>query len=429
VYNILTWLYVYAGKITFLCRLIFLAILFAQTIVSEGFGQIGNNIQLPALGVQVSFNDFKHIDRSHSFSGFNNLKTGISISYLQGLNQKTGITATVAGSIIDFTSQKQVNYGRGNKSLLLETDVSLRRKFLQYAFVSPFIQIGLGGSVYKQYWGAFIPAGIGAQLNVSKRTFVLVNAQYRFPVSLTQDAHFYYAVGIAGVIGKSRKTKRTISRPGRLVKSMPKDTDGDGIVDSLDKCVTVPGVIKYNGCPIPDTDGDGITDDRNSCVTTPGVLKYDGCPVPDRDGDKVNDEMDQCPDMPGVTAYKGCPVIRDSVDKKLSMAAKNIFFATGSNELLPESYTALDEVVRILKEHPEVKLDIEGHTDNIGNNADNKLLSARRAKAVLDYLLKNSISTSRLRSFGYGETIPIADNATAEGRAINRRVEMKIRVD
>ncbi len=84
------------------------------------------------------------------------------------------------------------------------------------------------------------------------------------------------------------------------------DRDGDGIVDSLDKCPDEKGVIEYDGCPIPDSDNDGITDDQDDCPTIPGLAKYHGCKPPDKDGDKINDEEDLCPEQPGVARYGGC---------------------------------------------------------------------------------------------------------------------------
>lgn len=87
-----------------------------------------------------------------------------------------------------------------------------------------------------------------------------------------------------------------------------KDRDGDGIVDSLDKCPDMKGVLEYDGCPMPDTDNDGLADDIDQCPIIAGSLKYKGCPPPDNDGDKINDEDDKCPGEPGVARYAGCPV-------------------------------------------------------------------------------------------------------------------------
>lgn len=92
------------------------------------------------------------------------------------------------------------------------------------------------------------------------------------------------------------------------IRKKPNDRDGDNIVDSLDKCPDLKGVIEYDGCPFPDTDNDGVPDNEDECPTVAGQLKNKGCPPGDRDGDKINDDEDKCPDQPGVARYDGCPV-------------------------------------------------------------------------------------------------------------------------
>ena len=235
----------------------------------------------------------------------------------------------------------------------------------------------------------------------------------------------------------------------------PKDTDGDGIVDEKDKCPAVPGVAKYDGCPVPDTDKDGINDDEDKCPTVPGlaryqgcpipdtdkdgindeedkcpsvagVARYQGCPVPDTDGEGVNDEEDKCPTVPGVTENQGCPVIKEEVKQKVDHAAQKILFATSSYKLLSGSNKGLDEVTKILQADPHLKLYIDGYTDNSGNTEKNQALSENRANAVKDYFVKKGIDASRITAAGHGQNEPIADNKTAAGRKKNRRVEMKL---
>ncbi len=203
------------------------------------------------------------------------------------------------------------------------------------------------------------------------------------------------------------------------------DTDGDGINDEEDKCVTIPGVAKYQGCPVPDTDGDGINDEADKCVTVAGLAKYEGCPVPDTDGDGVNDEEDKCINVPGEKTNMGCPLIKADVVKKINFAAKNILFQTGKAILLPQSFTQLDKVAAILKEDENIKLNVEGHTDNAGKPSANLLLSEKRAAAVRAYLIKKGIDENRLTSKGFGDTAPVVSNKTAAGKKQNRRVEMK----
>lgn len=205
------------------------------------------------------------------------------------------------------------------------------------------------------------------------------------------------------------------------------DRDGDGIADGDDKCPDAPGIAKYQGCPIPDTDGDGINDESDKCPTVAGTAKYEGCPIPDTDGDGVNDEMDKCPTRAGEASNAGCPVIAKEVIEKINFAAKNVFFATGSYKLLAKSNKSLDEVVALLKADESLMIDIDGHTDAQGSEESNQVLSDNRAGAVKNYLVSKGIAETRLKSAGYGELKPVADNTTSAGRAKNRRTEMIVR--
>ena len=157
------------------------------------------------------------------------------------------------------------------------------------------------------------------------------------------------------------------------------------------------------------------------------MARYQGCPVPDRDKDGVNDEEDKCPDLAGDPANNGCPVIKAEVIKKIEYAAKNIFFATGKSALLAKSNKPLSEVVTILNENKDLKLDIDGYTDNTGKPEKNSLLSQNRADAVKKYMISKGVEESRLVSTGHGADSPVADNKTAAGRAKNRRVELHLK--
>ncbi|MFY0645094.1 MAG: OmpA family protein [Bacteroidia bacterium] len=227
------------------------------------------------------------------------------------------------------------------------------------------------------------------------------------------------------------------------------DTDGDGVVDEADDCPTVAGVAQFNGCP--DTDSDGVPDSKDKCVDVPGVIELDGCPdsdkdgiidsedkcpliagtvegegCPDTDGDGVYDHKDICPTVPGIVENKGCPAIEEEVVEQIRLAAKGIFFETGKDAIKAESFENLDKLVEILNTYPGAKVKIEGHTDDVGEDADNLLLSQNRADAVKRYMVTKGVEESRMTATGYGETQPIADNGSAEGRALNRRVDFKL---
>jgi outer membrane protein OmpA-like peptidoglycan-associated protein len=202
------------------------------------------------------------------------------------------------------------------------------------------------------------------------------------------------------------------------------DQDGDGINDENDKCPMLPGLAKYGGCAIPDSDGDGINDENDKCPELKGLARYEGCPAPDKDGDGIADDEDLCPEKAGTVANKGCPEIEKATIEKVNYAAKNIFFKTGSDVITKESFEGLDDVAIILEANPQVKLQIDGHSDNTGSAERNLELSGKRAEAVMNYLIAKGISDSRLSATGYGQTRPVADNKTKAGQSANRRVEM-----
>jgi len=203
------------------------------------------------------------------------------------------------------------------------------------------------------------------------------------------------------------------------------DKDGDGVTDAEDKCPDVAGVKIFGGCP--DTDGDGIEDAKDKCPTKPGTAKYEGCPVPDTDGDGLNDDYDKCPTVPGTIANDGCPDKKVETQKKVDAVAKEILFETGSAILKKSSNAALDAVAKELTADASISLEVEGHTDNTGSEKANIALSQARANAVKKYIEKKGIAATRITATGLGSSQPVADNATAAGKAQNRRVVLKLK--
>ncbi len=147
--------------------------------------------------------------------------------------------------------------------------------------------------------------------------------------------------------------------------------------------------------------------------------------VSDRDGDGIADNVDKCPDVPGVIANKGCPDLTQAEREQIINIAKAVYFDTGKDVIKPESKTKLDELLPILSKYPKMNLVVEGHTDNVGDDASNLKLSQDRVNAVKKYLVEKGIAASRISAVGYGEKRPVATNDTDAGRAQNRRVEIK----
>jgi outer membrane protein OmpA-like peptidoglycan-associated protein len=142
--------------------------------------------------------------------------------------------------------------------------------------------------------------------------------------------------------------------------------------------------------------------------------------VADSDGDGVADDLDKCPDSPADKPVdaNGCTIV--------SVVLKNVHFESNSSELTAGSSVDLDKVVESMKQYDDLRIEVQAHTDNMGDAAYNQYLSEQRAESVRDYLVDKGIAADRMEVKGYGETQPIADNNAREGRAKNRRVELKI---
>lgn len=205
-----------------------------------------------------------------------------------------------------------------------------------------------------------------------------------------------------------------------------KDDDADGVPNYVDEeKATVKGsFVDSKGIAMLDTDKDGILDVYDACPTIKGLFSLDGCV--DSDGDGIGDNVDACPTVAGAKMNKGCPEVTKEVKEVMTRALKGVQFETNKDVLLPSSYPVLNEVVKVMMEHPEYKLAVDGHTDNVGEDEANMILSKKRAQAVGVYLMSKGIQADRLNVQGYGETQPKALNDTEDGKALNRRVEFKV---
>jgi OmpA-OmpF porin, OOP family len=176
-----------------------------------------------------------------------------------------------------------------------------------------------------------------------------------------------------------------------------------------------------------DSDKDGVTDDLDKCPGTPAGVKVDkdGCPL-DTDGDGVADYLDKCPNTPkGVKVdAQGCPAAEKArITREGTLDFGIIYFDTSKSAIKPKSRPVLQEVIDYMNKNPEVKLEVQGHTDSIGSDVFNQKLSDDRANAVQKYLIGKGIAADRLKARGFGEARPAASNETKEGRAQNRRIE------
>ena len=406
-----------------------------------------------ALGIHFLFFDFKtaaelkndglaNVINEGNWSDTKRMNPGFAVSYMQGVNDKLDFVATASSSFLSYpVPSKPVS---SNSLFLLDVTAIGNLKLVSDKYwVSPYLSLGAGFSKYGGYYGAFIPAGAGIQVNFFDDAFLLLNSQYRVPITENVASHLYYSVGFAGSISK-KKVVEPAPLPPPPVEVKDRDNDGvldvndkcpdvpgsasmqgcpdrdsDGIADNEDKCPDVAGLAKYGGCPIPDTDKDGINDENDKCVDVPGVARYQGCPIPDTDKDGVNDEEDKCPNVAGPADNFGCPVI--------GIKAYEITFKLGSAVLLPKGKLLLDTVVAYLNRNTGVSVTIDGHTDNTGSDKVNTKLSLKRADATKAYIVSKGIDAARMTTAGFGSKQPVASNKTADGRKKNRRIEIKIK--
>lgn len=262
----------------------------------------------------------------------------------------------------------------------------------------------------------------------------------------------------------------------------PGDSDSDGIIDASDRCPETPGDAGNDGCPIDthdtDADNNSANDNAQDCPEGSGESVNGGCPpeptiedttataaagnptaVTDIDGDTVPDSVDQCPDIAGIIDEQGCPKDTDNLadadnrcaatdgripppdcpqahtvttlsaqdQQILDSALAQVAFNSNSATLTQQSKQVLQNVAGLLTKYPQATLEIRGHTDSSGDAAANMQLSIQRARATASFIAGQGIDTARLTASGYGESQPVASNATSEGKRSNRRVEFELK--
>jgi OOP family OmpA-OmpF porin len=282
---------------------------------------------------------------------------------------------------------------------------------------------GPGKSAWYDQWGSCAAAGAAVG--------IAAGATDDFDTAMAGAAGGFIIGGAVCAMGdtdadgvKNYKDKCRGTVAGGIVdeNGCEKDSDGDGVVDRLDECPgTAQGVrVNERGCEI-DSDGDGVGNSSDRCPGTPAGAKVDqyGCEL-DSDSDGVVDSMDKCPNTP-----KGTPVDVNGCELAAELKLDGVNFEFDSAKLMTDSITKLDDAVKILKRNADDKIEIAGHTDSQGAADYNMGLSERRAQAVADYLVAHGANASNLSVKGYGESHPVADNGSKEGRADNRRVELR----
>jgi OOP family OmpA-OmpF porin len=312
--------------------------------------------------------------------------------------------------------------GGNNNSTIWGVGADALAMFYRDERISPFLLGGFGYTesdqeLYDDTKNSFADLGVGLLIDLTRKSSVALRAEARYRLDF-QNPTLHDWIGNIGIQIPFGGTKEEIAMADP-------DSDGDGVTNTFDKCPGTPAGVSVDnaGCPL-DSDGDSVPDYLDKCPGTPAGTMVDsaGCPVnPDTDGDGVLNGDDDCPNTPpGVRVdSRGCEI------QKVT-ALEGVGFATNSDELTPASRDILDGTAAELARYPEMKVEIAGHTSSTGPDEYNLDLSQRRAQAVADYLISKGLNPARFTVKGYGESEPVADNGTREGRAQNRRVELRI---
>ena len=291
--------------------------------------------------------------------------------------------------------------------------------------------------------------GGGVKFFVNRYLALRVDARHFVAAQAAEQrdgtSHFQALLGLSLTLGRRRVESRPLvdsdgdgfldgddlcpEEPGIAPDGCPaRDSDGDSILDTVDACPAVPGVAP-TGCPPEDRDRDGILDGDDQCPDEPGVAP-DGCPLRDSDGDGILDGDDQCPSEPenrnGFEDTDGCPDELPQEVKTHTGVIRGIFFDFNSDKIGRRSLPVLDSAVKVLREYEQIRIQIVGHTDDVGTREYNLQLSSARAESVRAYLVEHGLAPDRITTRGAGPDEPIADNTSRHGRAENRRIEFKV---
>lgn len=409
------------------------------------------------------FNDENRLSRSGSPTPQNGLDhsgiVGLRFAYLPiprlALESELGIIPT---STHDASSRLGVLALRGH--LLVNLLTGRVRPFLLAGGGGMFSMPSAGSKLKSDLEGA-LHAGAGLQVDFVKNWGLRIDGRAIFPQAIEQPLTVEGEV-LLGFYGRfdSEPQKKEPPQPAAEAKPTAaldsdgdgtpdgrdrcpgivgpsendgcpdKDSDGDGVIDRLDACPSAAGKPGGDGCPDKDSDGDGVVDSADRCPQSSGPADNGGCPDTDTDGDGIVDRLDKCPSQPETrNQYQdedGCP---DEVPKAVAQftgTIAGITFEPNSAVITNSSLPVLDKAIAVLREHASVRLQITGHTDNSGAVDQNRALSQARAAAVRAYFVSQGINESRLTAVGMGPDKPLADNATPQGRAKNRRVEFSL---
>lgn len=332
-----------------------------------------------------------------------------------------------------FTDAHTEQTKKGDRVDVKTAHFDLLYHFLPQKSLVPYLSLALGGMVLEDDKDVLAGYGVGFKYFFTDGVAFRLDLKHLLDINYhdTQNKRSAYNMLVA-------TTGVSFQFGGDKLALTVNDSDDDGVVDVVDRCPGTPSRVNVDevGCPvkvppvkISDRDGDGIADNLDLCPDTATGVAVDrnGCLVADRDLDGVIDAQDACPGTPVKTVVdaRGCPVTVVVLPRWDDVPVQTFYLSDPPNtaEVCTEFSAELQKMADFITANPGRRFIIEGHTDSIGNDDENRKLSLLRAEKITTYLAgKTGISAALFEARGFGENNPVADNRSQEGRRLNRRI-------
>ncbi|MDX2286734.1 MAG: OmpA family protein [Bacteroidia bacterium] len=390
---------------------------------------LGQTSKSPVMaGLSATFLDYNGL-RTGDFFRVRSFDPGIMVGahvYLSPLMNLSLSSAFVPESRYPMTENSEV--------LTSLIDINALVKFKtngtllpEDALLAPYFATGFGFNTASNNFRIYAPAGLGLQIQVNQHFNFQLEALYKQRFMKGHFQPLTYSAGFVFAISNNERT--TIKDPAPSPREdRLADRDRDGVADRDDLCPDEKGLSMYLGCPENEeakkpvkqpvyADGSGQKTSLEGPKTPEGPEGPEGPETPEGPSE-INTVKTVIPPSPPTA--EELDIVRKASDK--------IFFEPGSDQLTQESLLVLDEVAAILAKHPDYNLEVLGHTDNTGSADDNLVLSIKRAFKVKYYLVyQKGIKLSRITSDGMSSAKPISDNASGQGRKLNRRVDLTLK--